>query len=184
MKKIKIIILTFLLFIQSIIFLQANAIDCHPAYNWNWTVTTNCTWPDWYKVYGNIYVWDYTITMWANDDMWIDLSSNKITFNNWKINLDTTAKIANHVSSRYYIAISYNTTWNSTDCDSSNSWNQCTACPSWMYAFNTETAPASNWTTGFLNNTTKDNPGPYNTDNSNHRLVNSTGTLYCWTRWS
>ncbi len=183
MKKI-IVYIIFSILSFNIFYSFANAVECHPAYKGNWWVTNNCDWPDWYKVYWDIYVWDYTITMWANDDMWIDLNSKKITFNNWKINLASTAKIANHVTTRYYISVSYNTNWTWGDCDSDNSWNQCTACPSWMIAFNIEwRAPKQDWSDNYLNKTTKDNPGPYDSDNDNVRVVSDSWTFYCWTEW-
>ena len=169
MKKI----IYFLIFLLSFNFFQVtvNAVTCHPAYKWNWKVTNNCEWPDWYKVYWDIYVWDYTITMKNNSDMWIDLNSNKITFRNWKINLYTTAKIANHVSSRYYIAISYNNNW-------------VTSCPNWMLVFNIEwRVPKQNWSDNYINKTNKDNPWPYNYDNNNVRLVAASWTFYCGTPW-
>lgn len=172
MKKIKILSLIIIFILKLLLINSANAVECHPAYDWNWTVTNNCDWPDWKKVYGNIYVWAYTVTMGSNDDMWIDLSSKKITFTTWKINLATTAKIANHVSTRYYVWISYSTNWSWTDCDSWNWWNQCTYCPSGMYVFNrnSNSAPASNGSSNYMWSTPKTMP--------------SNWTFYCGTKWS
>lgn len=169
MKKIKILIFIML---QIITISYVDAVNCNPSYNWNWTVTNNCDYPDWYKVNGNIYVWTYTITMWNNNDMWIDLSTKKITFTTWKINLSNTAKIANHVSSRYYISVSYNTNGSWTDCQINIAWNQCTHCPYWMHVFNRNSGstPLLNWTSTYMWGTIKNMP--------------SSGTFYCGTKWS
>lgn len=171
-NKIKIILLAIVIFINILLIKTINAGYCHPSYKWNWTVTSSCTWPDGYKVYWNIYVWNHTITMWSYSDMWINLSSNKITFWNWKINLASTAKISNHVSSRYYISVNYNTNWNWVDCQYDAPWNQCTHCPSWMYVFNRSSysAPASNWTSSYMWIIPRPMPPSWR--------------FYCWTKWS
>ena len=94
-----------------------------------------------------------------------------------KINLDATAKINNGPDTRYYVSQAF----------SLNA--PTTACPTLMHVFNTElTAPVYNATT-FNNynaylNTIIPNPGPYTTDNANHRLVAQSWTFYCGTRWS
>ncbi len=150
MKTIK--IFTFLVFTSLFFSLawRVYAADCVLPYDGSWTVSSNCTWPDGYKIYGDIVVWSYTITMWANDDMWIDLATNKITFTTWKIDLATTARIDNHITTRYYVSRTYSTVWTWVDCNGAG-WNQCTHCPSPMLVFDTAsgTPPSAAWTTNF-----------------------------------
>jgi hypothetical protein len=167
-------------------FNSANAVECHPAYNGNWWVTENCTWPDGHKVFWNIYVWWGIVTMWVNSDMWIDLLVNKITFNDGKILLASTAKIDNHVSRRYFLTVVYNKNWTQGDCDSGNSWNQCTPCPDWMDAFDLSSGrnPNQNGTSIFIDRTVMPNPGPYNSSNNRKiRHNGQVGSFACWTRW-
>ena len=181
MKKIKLLLIIILISLSTILVVNAAtdvAGDCHPAYDWNWTVTENCNWPDWYKVFGNIIIWQYTITMLANDYMWIDLSTKKITFTTWKINLDTTAKIENHVSSRYYISVDYVLD------------TPTTACPTRMYAFYQQSVPTNTTWYRIMNSTstvTTDSTylNTWKTDWTEiHDNVASSWTIYCWTRWS
>ena len=110
--------------------------------------------------------------MWVGDDMWIDLSTKKITFSTWKITIDATAKIANHVTTRYYLWVSYSTAWTWTDCDTWNWWTQCTACPAWMHVFNNNSwvAPNQTGTTAYMWTTPK--------------TMATSWTFYCWTKWT
>lgn len=165
MKNIKIsLVVISILLSNTLITSSVKAVDCNPAWDWSWTTTESCDWLNWFKVYWNIYVQDHTITMWSNNNMWIDLWINKITFTSWsnsKILLDPTAKIANHVSNRYYIAMSFSDLW-------------ITWCPTWMSVFKWNTAPVYN-ATSF--------------NNSNAFVISSepmptSWTMYCWTKWN
>lgn len=80
----------------------ANAANCEPTFNRNYTVEGTCTWPGNYKVYGNITVGAYTVTIPTALVMWINLAAQKITFSTGKILLQGTSKIDNSVSTRYY----------------------------------------------------------------------------------
>lgn len=132
MKIIKRTFIISLVLIFSINFLSyANAVDCVPSWNWDWVVEWDCTYPSWwYKVYGNIIVWDKTVTIPNWVTIGIDLSVNRITFTTGKILLQGSAKIDNSVSSRKVVMITY-TTWVA---------NYTTPCPAWMVVLN------STWT--------------------------------------
>lgn len=114
----------------------ANAADCKVRWNGHYTVEANCTWPGNYKVYGNIYVWDKTITIPANRTMWINLASNKITFTTGKILIDATSKIDNSVSTRYLKTKAY-TAW---------VWTiNITTCQSWFNVLNRIAPTVPTW---------------------------------------
>lgn len=112
MKKIfiytYIVIAVFILWMQQVI-----AADCNPTFNRNYTVEGNCTWPvhplTWnnVKVFGNITVGNYTVTIPSWVVLGINLGSNKITFNTGKILMSGTAKIDNSPSERFYKSKSY-----------------------------------------------------------------------------
>ncbi len=165
MKNLKIIFKIFLvvLLISNTTFVS-KAIECIPSWNWNRTVEQNCSFPSWWKkIYWNINVWNKTITIPNWVVMWINLSSNKITFSGGKILLQWNAKIDNSVSNRHYITKSYSIRYwgvssssasNAIDC---NHW-ACTSCPAWTKAMNS----SRNWV-----------------QSSSPRSVWNAGTMYC-----
>ena len=183
MRKFYIYTLTLITFIP-LFTLQANAVECKPAWNWNWTTVESCTWPDWYKVYWDISVLNHTITLWVDVDMWIDLSVNKITFSNdslSKILLDTTSKIANHVTNRYYEIVAFIKWWSpwliplgwcTWEDDSDCYWETTpttTECETWMHVFYHQVAPTDPATHYIIAN---DIPS----------YVGETWNMYCWIR--
>lgn len=184
MKILKIFCLIIVFIFSNIIWIIiANAVECRPAWNWNWTTTETCDWPAWKKVFGNIYVQNHTINILAWWIMWIDLWLNRITFTSWvnsKINLSNTSKIDNSVSARYYVPMTFTaTTW-------------VTACPAWMHVFYQQTPPITTWTYRIINDTPIVNwwawSKYHNINKTELTEINSTPwttwTFYCWTRWT
>lgn len=102
------------------------AVDCEPTFNRTYTVEGTCDWPWNYKVYGDIIVWWNIVTVPAGRTMWVNLTSNKVTFSGWwYVRFEWTGKMDNSVSARYYKTVSYgNNTW-------------VTNCPSWYDLLNT-----------------------------------------------
>ncbi len=125
MKKM-IFYIFFLIFISSIFFATyVHAVDCEPTFNRDYTVERDCDWPGNYKVYWDIIVWNKTVNVPNGRTMWIDLSSNKVTFSTWKVLIYWTWKINNSASSRYYITKYYSAS------------SGVTNCPSWYEVLNT-----------------------------------------------
>lgn len=181
MKKIKVLSFLIIFIFSNILWLIiANAVECRPAWDWNWTTTENCDWPTWKKVFWNIYVQNHTINMLAWSTMWIDLTNNRITFNglNSKINL-INSKIDNTVSTRYYVAVTF----------TASSW--MTTCPAWMSVFYQQTAPTVTAWYNILLDTPTVNTWPtskyHNVNKVSWTEINPTAwiagwTFYCWTK--
>lgn len=170
----KIIIFSLFLFFSNI--LITHAVTCYPAWDGNWTADQTCDYPTGgYKVFGDIYVNTRTITIPAATTLWINLTTQKITFTTGKILIPANSKIDNSVSTRFYVAVAY-TNW------------AVTSCPGNTEVMDTTTVPVYNATTfNNLNaylNAQVTNPGPYPWSNANVRNVASSGTMYCATRWS
>jgi len=125
MKKILSHILI-IAFLTTIPLTFANAVDCEPTFNRNYTVEGNCTWPTWgYKVFGDIIVATRIVTIPTGVVMGIDLATKKITFTTGKILLTGTAKIDNSVSTRYYKSTPFTSGANSinvTPCSTLGAW--------------------------------------------------------------
>ena len=84
----------------SLLLITANAVECFPnSWEANRTVEGDCDFPIGYKVSGDMYTGPYTVNV-TNGTLWINLSTNKITFTTGKI-LFTNGKADNSVSAVY-----------------------------------------------------------------------------------
>jgi hypothetical protein len=114
-----------------------------PDWDGDWIVEWDCDFPNGnYKVYWDIIVWNYTVTIPIWITLWIDLTTNKITFWNWKILFGTNAKIDNSVSTRYDFSVNYIETPAGTVIPITThdtpitSWVPITNCPTWTQVLN------------------------------------------------
>jgi len=64
----------------SLIVRPAEAKVCTPRWSGTWTVTESCDWVGSAKIYGDIVVGAYTITLKSGSVMSFDTSTNKMTF--------------------------------------------------------------------------------------------------------
>lgn len=110
--------------------LSANAVACQPKWDGTRTVEANCDLPASGRIYGDITVWPYTVTVPTWTVLWINLATNKVTFTTWKILFQWTAKMDASVSNRFSVAINYVV----------SGW--VTNCPAGMSVLNA-------WQTGF-----------------------------------
>lgn len=184
MKKILTLILAFILFISSFNSIYAAIDNCKPSWNWNWTMSNSCNWPNGYKIFWNINVWEATLYVWPWVDMWIDLAVNNISFWNYSISkmiIDTTAKIANHVFTRYYEHASFPDGWYGWTsgywvCTWTNEWAcywetspKITKCNPWMHVFNDLVVPT-------------DPAIHYMITDDTRVYVTNSWDMYCWVR--
>lgn len=116
MKVIKIFSVVALFATWIAMYAHANAVDCEPTFNRNYTVEGNCTWPGAYKVYGDIIVADKVVTIETGDVVGIDLSTNKVTFTTGRMDFSGDGKMDNSVSARYYVTLSFTNSSTVTSC--------------------------------------------------------------------
>ena len=155
MKKIISLILIFTFLSTFVSF--ANAANCAPRWNGTWTVTADCTYAQTAKIFGDIIVWPYTVTVPTWIVMGIDMTVNKMTFTTGKVMFQGSAKADNTTSVRYEINVTY-------------SVNATTACPSGM------NVRYANWSA-----VVPTNPFSYPTATPGgyYDNVAQSGTLYC-----
>lgn len=151
--------ITSLLVLVAILFSNiytAWAVACKPRWNGTRTVEATCDFSSSARIYGDIIVWPYTVTVPTWVVLWINLSTNKATFTTWKILFTGTAKMDGSVSNRYTYAISYSYVTNVWITDCAN--GSCTACWNGANVLN----PGQTWFAG-----------------STPIAVGSSGTIYC-----
>ncbi len=101
--------------------LSAHAVACHPRWDGTRTVEANCDFPASVRIYGDVIVWPYTVTVPNWVVFWVNLVANKVTFTTWKILFQWTAKMDGSVATRYtqtawYVATAYVVWWSTTSC--------------------------------------------------------------------
>ena len=155
----------------------ANAVECNPSWNGDWTISEDCDFPVWYTVNCDMALWGYTVTVKNNVTMWFDLSTNKITFTTWQIRfLGATSKMDNTVpvSARYYETLAY----------TSGVGDTMTGCPAGMYVFYdlSPTIPTTPGTHYMVDQTATNSANTSKTATEINDGIASSGTMYCWHR--
>lgn len=114
--------------------MHVSAADCEPPFNGDWVVTADCDYPaGGYKVYWDITVGEYVITVPTGVSFGIDLTTNKITFTTGRIDFQWTATMNDSVTARNYVDVAYTS-------------GTSTSCPSWYAVANTAGTAFQWWT--------------------------------------
>lgn len=184
MKRIIILMYVIILVFVSIDKLNATFTECKPRWDWDWSITNNCSWPSWYMLYGDLSVWNHTIEVWTWVDMWIDLSVNKITFSDSSISrllINSTAKVSNHVIKRFYKTYTFSSWWYGWI----SAYWPCTAVDDdWCYGELSSTiTECESWMNVFYHQVVPTDPAThYMIADGTDVYVGTSGNMYCWVR--